>query len=221
MLEEFREESPQLVLMDISLPFFNGYHWCREIRRISRVPVMFLSSSSDNLDIVTAMNMGADDFISKPFDLSVLTAKVQALLRRTYEMGVPQDTRLRCGSGWLDMEDGTLQNGDCTITLTRGELKILRILLENRGRVVSREDLAVQLWQTDSFVDENTLSVAVTRLRRRMKEDFRLLRPSLAPGKYIFVARTAAVTADNAAMASEMRALLKKAGLINPTGGEE
>ena len=167
ILEEFRAFGPQLVLLDIYLPFFNGYHWCTEIRNISQVPIIFLSSASDNMNIVMAMNMGGDDFIAKPFDLEVLTAKVQALLRRTYDFAA--DTgRLEHRGAVLNLRDATLSYGEEKLDLSRNEYRILQVLLENRGRTVSRETLMQKLWETDSFVDENTLSVNMNRLRRKL-----------------------------------------------------
>ena len=167
ILEEFRAFGPQLVLLDIYLPFFNGYHWCTEIRKISQVPIIFLSSASDNMNIVMAMNMGGDDFIAKPFDLEVLTAKVQALLRRTYDFAA--DTgRLEHRGAVLNLRDATLSYGEEKLGLSRNECRILQVLLENRGRTVSRETLMQKLWETDSFVDENTLSVNMNRLRRKL-----------------------------------------------------
>ena len=167
ILEEFRTFGPQLVLLDIYLPFFNGYHWCTEIRKISQVPIIFLSSASDNMNIVMAMNMGGDDFIAKPFDLEVLTAKVQALLRRTYDFAA--DTgRLEHRGAVLNLRDATLSYGEERLDLSRNEYRILQVLLENRGRTVSRETLMQKLWETDSFVDENTLSVNMNRLRRKL-----------------------------------------------------
>ena len=167
IMEEFRAFGPQLVLLDIYLPFFNGYHWCTEIRKISQVPIIFLSSASDNMNIVMAMNMGGDDFIAKPFDLEVLTAKVQALLRRTYDFAA--DTgRLEHRGAVLNLRDATLSYGEEKLDLSRNEYRILQVLLENRGRTVSRETLMQKLWETDSFVDENTLSVNMNRLRRKL-----------------------------------------------------
>ena len=167
ILEEFRAFGPQLVLLDIYLPFFNGYHWCTEIRKISQVPIIFLSSASDNMNIVMAMNMGGDDFIAKHFDLEVLTAKVQALLRRTYDFAA--DTgRLEHRGAVLNLRDATLSYGEERLDLSRNEYRILQVLLENRGRTVSRETLVQKLWETDSFVDENTLSVNMNRLRRKL-----------------------------------------------------
>jgi DNA-binding response OmpR family regulator len=159
---------PQLVLLDISLPFFNGYYWCAEIRRISKVPVVFLSSTSDNMNIVMAMNMGADDFIAKPFDLSVLTAKVMALLRRTYDFAGTTPL-LACKGAVLNLSDDTLTYAGEKIDLTKNEFRILQLLMENKGAVVSREAMMLRLWETDDFVDENTLTVNITRLRRKLE----------------------------------------------------
>ena len=168
ILEEFRAFAPQLVLLDIYLPFFNGYHWCAEIRKLSRVPIIFLSSASDNMNIVMAVNMGGDDFIAKPFDLEVLTAKVQALLRRTYDFAADAG-RLEHRGAVLNLRDATLSYGEEKLDLSRNEYRILQVLLENKGRTVSRETLMRKLWETDSFVDENTLSVNVNRLRRKLE----------------------------------------------------
>ena len=169
VMADFAAFDPQLVLLDIGLPFYNGFHWCGEIRKRSRVPVIFLSSASDNMNIVMAMHMGGDDFIPKPFDLNVLTAKVQALLRRTYEFSREQ-TELPLGGGALRLGEGVFVKGDRRLELTRNEFRILEMLLENRGRIVSREALMERLWSTDSFLDENSLSVNVNRLRKKLEE---------------------------------------------------
>ena len=168
VLAEFTEFSPELVLLDISLPFFNGYHWCSEIRRISRVPIVFLSSASDNMNIVMAMNMGGDDFIAKPFDISVLLAKIQAILRRTYDFG-QEPAVLTHREAVLNKADASLTYRGEKIDLTKNEYRILLTLMEQKGRVVSRETLMQKLWETDSFVDENTLTVNVTRLRKKLE----------------------------------------------------
>lgn len=167
VMAEYAEYDPQLVLLDISLPFFNGYHWCSEIRRISKVPIIFISSASDNMNIVMAMNMGGDDFIAKPFDNSVLIAKIQALLRRTYDFGTVR-TILEHRGAILNTGDNTLNYKEERIELSKNEYRILFILVENKGNVVSREKLMEQLWETDSFVDENTLTVNIGRLRKRL-----------------------------------------------------
>lgn len=168
ILEEFRRIQPQVVLMDISLPFFNGYHWCQEIRRESKVPVVFLSSMSDNMNIVMAMNMGGDDFIAKPFDLNVLLAKIQAILRRTYDFAAPAPTLEHRGAV-LNTADASLTYQGQRIELTKNDYRILQTLLERKGSVVSRETLMEKLWETDSFVDENTLTVNIARLRRKLE----------------------------------------------------
>lgn len=168
VLSEFTSFDPHLVLMDISLPFFNGYHWCSEIRRVSNVPIVFVSSASDNMNMVMAMSMGADDFVAKPFDLTVLTAKVQALLRRTYSFGA-QTNFIEHGGAILNTNDNTLTYKEDKIELTKNEYKILQTLMENKGKTVSRDALMTKLWETDSFVDENTLTVNVTRLRKKLE----------------------------------------------------
>lgn len=166
--EEFAAFSPHLVLLDISLPFFNGFHWCRRLRQLSNVPILFLTSASDSADVVTAMQLGGDDLLAKPFDLPVLSAKVQALLRRCYDFG-PAAQLLTCRSAVLDAAAGTLTVGQTQLTLSRNEARILQLLLERKGQIVSREALMIRLWESDSFVDENTLSVNVTRLRRKLE----------------------------------------------------
>ncbi len=167
IMSEFARFDPHLVLMDISLPFFNGYHWCREIRKVSKVPIIFISSASDNMNIVMAMNMGGDDFITKPFDGSVLMAKIQALLRRTYDFG-PGNTILERRGALLNTGDNTLSYGNGRVELSKNEYRILLALMEAKGKVVSREKLMERLWATDCFVDENTLTVNVNRLRKKL-----------------------------------------------------
>lgn len=168
IMAEFAEFDPQLVLMDIALPFFDGYHWCSEIRKVSKVPIIFISSASDNMNIVMAMNMGADDFIAKPFDGSVLIAKVQAMLRRTYDFGGAMPVLEHKGA-LLNTGDGCLTYGEEKLELTKNEYRILLCLMKNKGTIVSREKLMEALWATDSFVDENTLSVNVGRLRKKLE----------------------------------------------------
>ena len=168
VMEEFTAFDPQLVLLDISLPFFNGYHWCTQIRAVSRVPVVFLSSASENMNIVMAMNMGGDDFIAKPFDLNVLLAKIQAILRRTYDFAAPAPTLEHRGA-MLNTADASLTYQGQRIELTKNDYRILQTLLERKGSVVSRETLMEKLWETDSFVDENTLTVNIARLRRKLE----------------------------------------------------
>ena len=167
VLAEFAVKNPQLVLMDIHLPFFNGFHWCQEIRKVSKVPVIFLSSASDNMNIIMAVNMGGDDFIAKPFDRNVLIAKLSAMLRRSYDFAASVSIIEHKGA-MLNMSDNTLTYQGKNIDLSKNEYKILLTLMENRGKVVSRESLMERLWESDSFVDENTLTVNVNRLRKKL-----------------------------------------------------
>lgn len=168
IMGEFVDFQPHLVLLDITLPFFNGYHWCQEIRRVSRVPILFLSSAGENVNIVMAIHLGADDFITKPFDLSVLLAKVQAALRRAYDYQ---------GESHLMEHNGAVFNSlDCTVVyegqraeLTKNETRMMQLLLERKPNVVSREDLMAALWACDAYVDENTLNVNMTRLRKKLE----------------------------------------------------
>ena len=168
VVAEFVRFDPQLVLMDITLPFFNGYHWCSEIRKISKVPVIFLSSAADNMYIVMAVNMGADDFIPKPFDLEVLTVKIQAMLRRSYDFA-GTGSMLEHKGAILNLNETTLTYQEQKIELTKNEFRILEILMENKEKVVSRETLMTKLWESDNYVDENTLSVNVNRLRKKLE----------------------------------------------------
>lgn len=167
VLGEFAACDPQLVLLDIRLPFYNGYHWCTQIRQVSKVPIIFLSSVSDNMNIVMAMNMGADDFIPKPFDLEVLTAKVQALLRRSYDFA-GSSSMLEHKGMLLNLSDATILYQEQKVELTKNELKILQTLIENKTQVVTHETLMTRLWESDMYVDENTLSVNVNRLRKKL-----------------------------------------------------
>ena len=166
----FSSFNPQLVLLDITLPFFNGYYWCAEIRKTSRTPIVFISSSCDNMNIVMAVNMGGDDFIAKPFNLEVLLAKTQALLRRTYDFSQAAPI-IEAGGAILNTGDASLSLGESKIELTKNEYRILEVLMSNRSKVISRDALMTKLWETDSFVDDNTLTVNVTRLRKKLEEN--------------------------------------------------
>ncbi len=166
---EFTKYSPQLVILDIMLPFYTGYYWCAEIRKFSSVPVLFLSSASDDMNIVTAINMGGDDFIAKPVYPMVLAAKVQALLRRTYEIGESAPV-LSCRGAILNLNDASLSFGEKRIELTKNEFRILQVLFENKGKIVNRDTLMTKLWQNDIYVEENTLTVNVARLRKKLED---------------------------------------------------
>lgn len=169
VLDDFNAFTPHLILLDISLPFYNGYHWCNEIRKVSKVPIIFISSSSDDMNIVLSVNMGGDDFIKKPFNLEVLTAKIGALLRRTYDF-TPATSIIEADGAQLNTNDMTfLYNGE-TVELTRNEYRILQILMENKGKIISRDTLMTRLWETDSYVDDNTLTVNMTRLRKALED---------------------------------------------------
>ena len=168
VLSLFVKEEPHLVLMDIGLPLFNGYHWCQEIRKVSKVPIMFLSSRDQAMDIVMAINMGGDDFVTKPFDQNVLLAKIQGLLRRSYEFGKDQSLLEYMGV-ILNLKAMDLVYQGEVVSLTKNEFQILQVLFERSGNIVSREDLMKELWYSDFFIDDNTLSVNVARLRKKLE----------------------------------------------------
>ncbi len=169
VLSVFSSYEPHLVLLDITLPYYNGYHWCSEIRKKSQVPIIFISSAADNMNIVMAMNMGADDFIAKPFDGNVLMAKVQATLRRSYDFAFASPVLEHRGAV-LDTGEQSLQYEGQKLALTKNEYRILYCLIQNKGKVVSREKLMQSLWETDSFVDDNTLTVNINRLRKKLEQ---------------------------------------------------
>lgn len=168
VLSFFVKVEPHLVLMDIGLPLFNGYHWCQEIRKVSKVPIMFLSSRDQAMDIVMAINMGGDDFVTKPFDQNVLLAKIQGLLRRSYEFGKDQSLLEYMGV-ILNLKAMDLVYQGEVVSLTKNEFQILQVLFERSGNIVSREDLMKELWNSDFFIDDNTLSVNVARLRKKLE----------------------------------------------------
>ena len=169
VMNDFTRIKPDLILMDLALPYKNGFYWCEQIRKTSKVPIMFISSISDNMNIVIAMNSGADDFITKPFDLNVLVAKIQALLRRTYDF-VNQTDYLEYNDVRFNIGNSVVSYREKSIELTKNEGKILKILLEHKGEIVERDTLMEYLWQTDCYVDDNTLSVNVNRLRKTLEE---------------------------------------------------
>ena len=185
VMAEYVKAAPQLVLMDIKLPFYNGYYWCSEIRKVSKVPIIFLSSAADNMNIVMAVNMGGDDFVAKPFDMDVLIAKIQAVLRRSYDF-VGQTMAVEHRGAILNLSDATLTYEGEKLELTKNEFRILQVLMENKEKVVSRDTLMTRLWESDSYVDENTLSVNVNRLRKKLEslglEDFILTKKGIGYG---------------------------------------
>lgn len=169
VMEEFIKYDPQLVILDITLPFYNGFHWCTEIRTISKVPIIFASSASDNMNLIMAINMGADDFIAKPFDLNVIVAKIQALVRRAYSFQGHVNI-LECNGAVLNLGDITLTYKSDKLELSKNEFKILQVLIENKNKTVSRDEIMRQLWESESFIDDNNLTVNVTRLRKRLED---------------------------------------------------
>lgn len=168
VLSSFADFKPDLVLLDVNLPRFNGFHWCSEIRKISDVPIIFLSSVSDNMNIVMAMNLGGDEYIEKPFDVNVLIAKIQALLRRTYSLK-PQQNVISYKELTLNLNSTVLTCKGETITLSKNEFVILQLLMEKQGTVISRDEMMERLWGNDEFVDDNTLTVNVTRVRKKLE----------------------------------------------------
>ena len=168
IMEEFLKFAPQLVLLDIGLPFYNGFYWCQEIRKISKVPILFLSSMNDNMNIVMAMNMGGDEFIEKPFDLNVLTAKVQELLRRAYSFQGNENV-LEYEGMILNLNDASFSYKEKNVSLTKNEFRILQMLMENAGKIIARDDIIARLWESDEFIDDNTLTVNVARLRKKLE----------------------------------------------------
>ena len=170
ILEEFAKHNPHLVIMDINLPYFDGFYWCKKIRDISKVPIIFLSSRDSNMDIIMAVNMGGDDFVTKPFSMDILLAKIQALLRRAYSYGQGDRQIIECDGAILIINDGTLTYNDKDIELTRNEFKILQLLMKNKGKIVTRDRIMRVLWESEYFISENTLTVNVNRLRKRLEE---------------------------------------------------
>ena len=175
ILKEFLEKKPMLVIMDVNLPYFDGFYWCEKIRDVSKVPIIFLSSRDSNMDVIMGMNNGGDDYITKPFSVEVLISKINALLRRSYDY-VSSDSLLYYDDIILDTEKCILKRGDKSIELTKNELKILSLLIKNKDKVVSRDKIMMSLWDDDEFVNDNTLTVNITRLRNKLKyigiEDF-------------------------------------------------
>ena len=169
ILKEFLEKKPMLVIMDINLPYFDGFYWCEKIRDISKVPIIFLSSRDSNMDVIMGINNGGDDYITKPFSVEVLISKINALLRRSYDY-VSSDSLLHYDDIILDTEKCILKRGDKSIELTKNELKILSLLIKNKDKVVSRDKIMMSLWDDDEFVNDNTLTVNITRLRNKLKD---------------------------------------------------
>lgn len=185
IFDDFKNFHPDLVLMDVSLPFYNGYHWCKIIRKNSKVPILFISAADENLNLIMAMDLGADDYLTKPFELELLQIKIRALLRRTYEYIETKnifykDIRLDCDKMIISRENKGME-------LTKNEFKILEILLEKPGKVVNRDEIIDKIWQTDSYIDDNTLTVNVMRLRKKLEDIniFELIKTKKGVGYYV------------------------------------
>lgn len=185
VFDDFKNFHPDLVLMDVSLPFYNGYHWCKIIRKNSKVPILFISAADENLNLIMAMDLGADDYLTKPFELELLQIKIRALLRRAYEYVETRnifynDIRLDCDNMIISRENKEIE-------LTKNEFKILEILLEKPGKIVNRDEIIDKIWQTDSYIDDNTLTVNVMRLRKKLEEIniFELIKTKKGVGYYV------------------------------------
>ncbi|MFT0801917.1 response regulator transcription factor [Bacillus swezeyi] len=168
VMQEFAEIKPDCVIIDIQLPKFDGFHWCRLIRSRSNVPILFLSSRDHPADMVMSMKLGADDFIQKPFHFDVLIAKIQAIFRRVYDYNTePNILKSWCGAT-VDIEQNHVSNEAGAIELTKNEMFILKQLIEQKNKIVSREELIRSLWNDERFVSDNTLTVNVNRLRKKL-----------------------------------------------------
>ena len=185
IFDDFKNFHPDLVLMDVTLPFYNGYHWCKIIRKNSKVPILFISAADENLNLIMAMDLGADDYLTKPFELELLQIKIRALLRRAYEYIETRnifykDIRLDCDKMIISRENKERE-------LTKNEFKILEILLEKPGKVVNRDEIIDKIWQTDSYIDDNTLTVNVMRLRKKLEDIniFDLIKTKKGVGYYV------------------------------------
>lgn len=169
ILEDVTSCAPELILLDITLPSYNGFYWCREIRKLFKMPIIFLSSASDNMNIVMAMDMGGDDFIAKPFDMAVLTAKIGAMLRRSYSFSGQMNV-INHRDAILNLVDNSITYLGKRAELSRNEAQIMTLLMENAGSIVSRDMIMMQLWDSENFIDDNTLTVNITRIRKKLKE---------------------------------------------------
>ncbi|MBX4264337.1 response regulator transcription factor [Clostridium estertheticum] len=167
---EFASMKPDLVIMDINLPYFDGFYWCGKIRKISKVPIIFVSSRDTNMDIIMAMNTGGDDYITKPFSMDILIAKINALLRRTYSYGEQPSDLVECDGVILNLVDNTLQYKEEKINLTKNEFKVMLLLMKNRGKTISRERIMRGIWDDDNFINDNTLTVNINRLRMKVSD---------------------------------------------------
>ncbi|WP_086350058.1 two-component system response regulator SapR [Candidatus Enterococcus clewellii] len=170
VFEDFQNEEPQLILLDINLPVYDGYYWCQKIREVSKVPIIFISSRNTNMDMIMAMNMGADDFVTKPFQLDVLVAKINALLRRSYNYSEPGNETMEHNGITLNLDNGNMEIAGETIDLSKNEYRLLYLLMKKHGKILTREKLLRSLWEDERFVDDNTLTVNINRLRKKIEQ---------------------------------------------------
>lgn len=169
IMEEFIDKKPELVLLDVNLPLYNGFYWCEKIRNISNVPIIFLSSRDSDMDLIMGINNGGDDYITKPFSIDILVTKINGIMRRIYNY-TGLNNIMMYKNLIFDMEKGIIKNNESCIELTKNEIKILSLLLKNKNKVVSRENLMMSLWESDEFVTDNALTVSINRLRSKIKE---------------------------------------------------
>lgn len=169
ILGEVSRFAPDLILLDVMLPYYNGFYWCKEIRKLFKIPIVFISSASDNMNIVMAMDMGGDDFISKPFDMAVLTAKVGAILRRSYSYSGQVNVVEHAGA-ILNLMDASMTYEGKKTEFSKNEFQILALLMENVGSIVARDTIMMRLWDSENFIDDNTLTVNMTRIRKKLKD---------------------------------------------------
>lgn len=170
IIEQFNDYQPDLVLLDINLPVFDGYYWNQEIRKISKIPIIIISSRNSNMDQIMSMNMGADDFVEKPFSIDILIAKINALLRRTYDFTKRTDDVIEHNGLKLNLSSGTVEIDNNKIDLSKNEYKLLQRLLKDQGKIVTREQLLNFMWDDERFVDDNTLTVNINRLRGKIEK---------------------------------------------------
>lgn len=168
-IEDILNQKTDLVLLDINLPNIDGEYILKEIRKVSEVPIIIITSRDNEIDELLSINYGADHYITKPFNIQILMAKIATLLRRANNLGISQD-KINCNEFILNISKSTLEKDQKEIELTKNEFRILKHLVQNRGKIVSREEIMEDLWDDESFIDDNTLTVNITRLRNKMEE---------------------------------------------------
>ncbi|MGE7166750.1 response regulator transcription factor GraR/ApsR [Staphylococcus hominis] len=170
VMETYHNVQPEIVIMDVQLPKHDGFYWCRQIRQVSNVPILFLSSRDNPMDQVMSMELGADDYMQKPFHTNVLIAKLQAIYRRVYQFGVEERRTLNWQDALVDLSKDSIQKGDKIIYLSKTEMIILEMLIQKQNQIVTRDTLITALWDDEAFVSDNTLTVNVNRLRKKLSE---------------------------------------------------